>query len=298
MSHLFSPAAHVKSLTEVLEFIARHLNLRLSVRLWNGDEIPLGREVHANLFISLSGPGVVGTLLRRPTLETVTRLYAQGHIDIHGGNLLDIHAALQTNGSSRAAIRQISKLFLAKKALPFLFTKTSDADLEHGYTDDMVGRRESRRVNMQYIQFHYDAGNDFYQLFLDAEMQYTCGYYKDWNNSLEQSQLDKMEMICRKLRLEPGESMLDMGCGWGGLICYAASNHGVKAHGVTLSKQQYDFAQAKIRSQGLEDLVTVEDFNATIAYGLGLPTEYEMYSPSGRPFRVAHKGVPVKAMFA
>ena len=67
-----------------------------------------------------------------------------------------------------------------------------------------------------------------------------------------------MEMICRKLRLEPGESMLDIGCGWGGLICYAASHYGVKAHGVTLSQQQHDFAQAKIRRLGLEKRVTVE----------------------------------------
>ncbi len=258
MAHLFSPEAQVQSLTEALESIALHLNLRLSVRLWNGDKIPLGSDVDPNLFISLSGPGVIGRLLRRPALETLARLYAQGHIDFHGGDLLDIHGALQINGSSREAIRQISKRFLAKKTLPFLFTKTNEAELEHGFTDDIVGRRESRRDNKEYIHFHYDVGNEFYQLFLDEEMQYTCGYFKDWDNSLAQSQLDKMEMICRKLRLEPGESMLDLGCGWGGLIRYAASNYGVKAHGVTLSQQQHDFAQAKIRSQGLEDLVTVE----------------------------------------
>ena len=167
MAHLFSPEAQVQSLTEVLESIAQHLNLRLSVRLWNGDEIPLGSHVDPNLFVSLSGPGVIGTLLRRPSLETLARLYAKGHVDFHGGDLLDIHAALQTSGSSRKAIRRISKRFLAKKTLPFLFTKTTDAELEHGFTDDMVGRRESRRDNKEYIQFHYDVGNEFYQLFLD-----------------------------------------------------------------------------------------------------------------------------------
>ena len=259
MAHLFSPEAQVQSLTEVLELIAQHLNLRLSVRLWNGDQIPLGSDVDPNLFISLSGPGVIGTLLRRPSLETLTRLYAQGHIDFHGGDLLDIQAALQTNGSSRKALRGISKRFIAKKTLPFLFARTTDAEPEHGFTADIAGRRESRRDNKEYIQFHYDVGNEFYQLFLDEEMQYTCAYYKDWDNSLEQAQLDMMEMICRKLRLEAGESMLDMGCGWGGLICYAASNYGVKAHGVTLSKQQHEFIQAKIRRLGLEDLVTVEN---------------------------------------
>ncbi len=89
-------------------------------------------------------------------------------------------------------------------------------------------------------------------------MQYSCGYFTDWNNSLEQAQQDKLEMICRKLRLQPGEKFLDIGCGWGGLLCYAARNYGVTAHGVTLSQRQYDFATAKIRRLGLENQVTVE----------------------------------------
>ena len=258
MAHLFSAETQVRSITEAIESIAGHLDLRLSVRLWNGDEIPLGSHVDPDLFISLSGPGVIGTLLRRPSLETLVRLYAKGHIDFHGGNLLDIHDALKTEGSSRKAIRKISKLYLAKRVLPFLFTKTTDAELETGFTDDMVGRKEARRNNKEYIHFHYDAGNEFYQLFLDEEMQYTCGYYNDWDNSLEQSQIDKMEMVCRKLRLKPGESMLDIGCGWGGLVCYAAQKYGVKARGVTLSQQQVDFAQARIRRLGLEKQVTVE----------------------------------------
>jgi cyclopropane-fatty-acyl-phospholipid synthase len=258
MAHPFSPDAQVQAITETLESVAQHLDLRLSVRLWNGDEIPLGSNVDPDLFISFSGPGVIGTLLRRPSLETLTRLYAQGHIDFHGGNLLEIHAALQPGGSSRQALRRISKGFLARKILPFLFAKTTDAELDHGFKDDIVGRRESRRDNKSYIQFHYDVGNEFYRLFLDEEMQYSCGYYKDWENSLEQAQLDKMDMICRKLRLEPGESMLDIGCGWGGLICHAALNYGVIARGVTLSQEQFDFAQAKIRRLGLEKRVSVE----------------------------------------
>jgi cyclopropane-fatty-acyl-phospholipid synthase len=114
------------------------------------------------------------------------------------------------------------------------------------------------RQNRDYIQFHYDLGNDFYRLFLDEEMQYSCGYFTVWNNSIDQAQRDKLDMICRKLRLKPGESLLDIGCGWGGLICYAARQYGVRAHGVTLSQAQLDFAQEKIRRLGLENRVTVE----------------------------------------
>ena len=72
------------------------------------------------------------------------------------------------------------------------------------------------------MRFHYDLSNDFYALFLDPEMEYSCAYFRDWENSLEQAQLDKLDAICRRLRLQPGDRLLDVGCGWGGLICYAA----------------------------------------------------------------------------
>src|SRR6185436_5849601 len=87
-----------------------------------------------------------------------------------------------------------------------------------------------KRHSAEVVQRHYDLGNEFYKLFLDNElMQYSCAYFTDWNNSLEQAQLDKLEMICRKLRLRPGEKLFDPGCGWGGLVCYAAQHYGVEA---------------------------------------------------------------------
>src|SRR5690606_36117903 len=138
------------------------------------------------------------------------------------------------------------KGLLLKNALPFLFAPADKPEARHAYSGDEEGRRTSERDNKDYIQFHYDLGNEFYQLFLDPEMQYSCGYFTDWNNSLEQAQRDKLDMICRKLRLAPGERMLDIGCGWGGLICHAAKNYGVKAHGVTLSQEQFDLTREKI----------------------------------------------------
>ncbi|MCL4162439.1 UNVERIFIED_CONTAM: hypothetical protein GTU68_040410 [Idotea baltica] len=89
-------------------------------------------------------------------------------------------------------------------------------------------------------------------------MQYTCAYFTDWNNSLDQAQLDKMEMICRKLRLKPGDRMLDIGFGWGGLLCYAAQNYGVVGHGISLSQNQLEYTRARIDRLGLNDQVTVE----------------------------------------
>lgn len=101
-------------------------------------------------------------------------------------------------------------------------------------------------------------GNDFYALFLDPRMQYSCAYFTDWQGNLEQAQHDKLELICRKLRLEPGEQLLDIGCGWGGLVCHAAAFHGVRAHGVTLSPEQAAFAKRRVVELGLEDRVTIE----------------------------------------
>ncbi len=89
-------------------------------------------------------------------------------------------------------------------------------------------------------------------------MQYSCAYFTDWGNALEKAQHDKLEMICRKLRLKPGERLLDIGCGWGGLVCHAAEHYGVRAHGITLSEAQLALARERIAAKGLGDRVTVE----------------------------------------
>ena len=258
MKLLFSGKTQIDSIKALLNAVAEPLNLNVSVRLWNGEIIPLGAEADGKFIIGLSGPGVIGSLIRRPNLETLVRLYATGHIDFEGGDLIDFSEALKTRQSNREKLKQISKTMMAKRLMPFLFAKTDIADLSQGFRDDMVGRDESRRKNVDYIQFHYDVGNEFYKLFLGSEMMYTCGYFRDWSNSLDQAQHDKLDMICRKLRLEPGDRMLDIGCGWGGLICHAAKNFGVTAHGITLSQQQFEYAKAKVEQLGLSDKVTVQ----------------------------------------
>ena len=258
MLKFFTSNSQLNSIRELLKTVADPLNLNVSVRLWNGEVVPLGLNADGKYIISISGPGVIGSMLRRPTLEMLIRLYATGHIDFEGGDLIDFSEALKTRESNRARLKQISKVMLAKKTLPFLFAKTDVADLKQGFRDDMVGRDESRRKNQDYIQFHYDVGNDFYKLFLGSEMMYTCGYFRDWSNSLDQAQQDKLDMICRKLQLQPGDRMLDIGCGWGGLICHAAKHYGAISHGITLSQQQYEFAKSKIQELGLSDKVSVE----------------------------------------
>ncbi|MEI7461318.1 MAG: cyclopropane-fatty-acyl-phospholipid synthase family protein [Pirellula sp.] len=258
MRNPFSAQSKINSIKALLNSVSEPLNLNVSVRLWNGEVIPLGPEADGRYTIGLSGPGVIGSLMRMPTLETLVRLYATGHIEFDGGDLIEFSEALKTRQSNRERLKQVSKTMLAKRTLPFLFAKTDSAELSEGFRDDMVGRDESKRKNSDYIQFHYDVGNEFYKLFLGSEMMYTCAYFRDWSNSLDQAQHDKLEMICRKLRLEPGDRMLDIGCGWGGLICYAAQHFGVKAHGITLSQQQYEYTKEKIEQLGLTGQVTVE----------------------------------------
>jgi cyclopropane-fatty-acyl-phospholipid synthase len=108
------------------------------------------------------------------------------------------------------------------------------------------------------IAHHYDVSNEFYALFLDPLMVYTCAYYRDPDGSLEQAQADKLDLVCRKLRLAPGERLLDIGCGWGSLAIWAAQHYGVRAHGVTLSRAQADFATERIHREGLADRCRVE----------------------------------------
>ncbi|MEM7725678.1 MAG: cyclopropane-fatty-acyl-phospholipid synthase family protein [Cyanobacteria bacterium P01_A01_bin.45] len=108
------------------------------------------------------------------------------------------------------------------------------------------------------VQYHYDLGNDFYQHFLDPTMTYSCGYQLKETDTLEQMQLQKYELICKKLGLQPGESLIDIGCGWGGMLIYAAENYGVTGTGITLSLEQAALAKERIAQKGLSDKIKIE----------------------------------------
>lgn len=217
----------------------------------------MGDDADPDLCVAIQSAGVISSLLRRPTLENLVRHYATGGIEVRGGDLISFGDAVRVERSSKK-LKQVRKGLVARSALPFVFSPANRAATTRGYAGEEIGRDGAPRDNKDYIQFHYDLGNDFYRLFLDPEMQYSCGYFTDWNNSLEQAQRDKLEMICRKLRINEGDRLLDIGCGWGGLVCHAAKEHGAVAHGVTLSQEQHDFARDKVRALGLEDRVTIE----------------------------------------
>jgi len=119
-------------------------------------------------------------------------------------------------------------------------------------------KRKDKLWNAQAIAHHYDVSNEFYALFLDPLMVYTCAYYRDPDGKLEQAQMDKLDLVCRKLRLRPGETVLDIGCGWGSLAIWATQHYGVRAHGVTLSRRQAEWAATRLTREGLEGRCLVE----------------------------------------
>lgn len=264
----------------IFEHIAEVADLRFCVQLWDGSIIPLGDHANPQFYISLKGPGSLGAILRKPTLENILQQYASGSIDYHGGDLITFYEVVRNRGKRTRSVtsnrikKNISKSLILREALQLMFAPRELAEI-HQYDGDETGRR-SERHDKQFIQFHYDLSNEFYQLFLDDEMLYSCGYFTSWENGLATAQKDKLEMICRKLRLGPGERFLDIGCGWGALVCYAARKYGVQAHGVTLSQKQYDFARQKVEQLELEDQVKIELRDYTELQG-----EYDKISSIG-----------------
>jgi cyclopropane-fatty-acyl-phospholipid synthase len=108
------------------------------------------------------------------------------------------------------------------------------------------------------VRFHYDVPADFYRLWLDSRLVYSCAYYREPGDGLEEAQTQKLEYLCRKLRLKPGDHVLDIGCGWGGFALYAAQTHGALVHGITLSRRQSEVANQRIEASGLSQRCRIE----------------------------------------
>jgi cyclopropane-fatty-acyl-phospholipid synthase len=140
------------------------------------------------------------------------------------------------------------------------------------------GLRHSKARDAEAIHHHYDVSNRFYEVVLGPSMAYTCAVFPDQDATLEQAQFEKFDLVCRKLGLKPGDRLLDVGCGWGGMVRHAAQHYGVQALGVTLSRQQAEWAQQAIKDEGLDHLAEVrfgdyrdveeEGFDAVSSIGL------------------------------
>jgi cyclopropane-fatty-acyl-phospholipid synthase len=233
----------------------QQLGLDFGIRLWDGSLIPADWPPSA-LSVVIADEGVVAGLLRAPNIVTVANLWAAKRFDIINGTIFDL-VAHRPKGRTRDLKRSLDKFFALKTALSFLFVSRGE-----NWPLQAIGKDHqsdgSASENKKNISYHYDVSNKFYEMWLDKEMVYTCSYFHDWSDDLDKTQIQKLDMVCRKLRLKPGEYVLDLGCGWGAFSCYAAQNYGVKAYGVTLSEQQVAYANEKIKRLGLSDRVTIE----------------------------------------
>ncbi|HEV2570194.1 cyclopropane-fatty-acyl-phospholipid synthase family protein [Methylocella sp. CPCC 101449] len=242
-------------LREFLTVAHQKLGLEFGIELWDGVRIPQDYPADG-LAVAIADEGAVAALLRKPKPETMANLWASARVDIRNGTIFDL-VGKRPKVRTKNFIKSLDKMHIAKLATKFLFVPRGGPwPLETVSSDKQSDG--SAKENKKNISYHYDVSNAFYELWLDKEMVYTCSYFTDWNNSIDQSQFDKLDMVCKKLRLKPGETLLDMGCGWGALSIHAAKYYGVKAYGVTLSEQQVAYANEKIKRLGLQDQVRIE----------------------------------------
>lgn len=241
--------------------VADLLQADLSLRLWNGEVLPLGPNARDDIQIVVARPSAVRRLLLKPGLMTLFEMFATGDLRIEGGSPLEA-ADRWDHGRAVHLAKRADKMLVARAAVPFLLGGSDAGATQLPAWDatgvDGVGAEKSRRRDQDFIQFHYDVGNDFYALFLDPEMVYSSAYFLDDDTPLEKAQEEKLDRICKKLRLQPGQKLLDVGCGWAGLSCWAAKHYGVTVHGVTLSQAQLDYGRAKVEREGLSDRITLE----------------------------------------
>lgn len=251
-----SGAKRLEAVRDLLGEAHRALGLQFGFELWDGSTVPTDLPSYAMRLV-IARESVVAALVRRPKLDTLVNAHVAGLLDLKNGTLFDL-ADQRPQGKIGRHLKGISKLKALTTAAHFLRAPAEmprPLDRPREGTGSRDGKPSTNKAN---IAYHYDVSNDFYRLFLDPEMVYTCAYFQpDWHEDLARAQVDKLDMICRKLRLKPGERLLDIGCGWGALICHAAQHYGVKAVGVTLAEEQAALAREKIARLGLQERVEV-----------------------------------------
>ena len=200
-----------------------------TIRFWDGEEINYGKG-QSKFTIIFNKPLPISTIVTSPSL-TLGEAYMNKVIEIEG----EIKDVIES-------IYKSPKGFLGRP---------------NKFKAIIKPVRNSIRKSKDNVSHHYDIGNDFYQLWLDKSMTYSCGYFENEKDTLEQSQVNKVDYILKKLNLKEGNTLLDIGCGWGELILKAAREYKVHALGATLSQEQYEEIKLRIKKEGLEHLVDV-----------------------------------------
>lgn len=211
-------------------------NPSISIRLWNGDEFPV-TEQRSVACMEFRERRAVFELLRSPSLG-FGECYSKGLIEIHGDFLAFM------NEVAAAITRKHQRSYYGHKIRSMLYAM----------------RRNSPARSQHNVHHHYDLGNEFYKLWLDERMVYTCAYYDTPTASLAEAQVAKLDHVCRKLKLRPGQKVIEAGCGWGALALHMAEHYGVNVIAYNNSSEQVAFARARAVALGLDDRVMfVED---------------------------------------
>ncbi|RSN52274.1 class I SAM-dependent methyltransferase [Actinomadura sp. WAC 06369] len=213
----------------------------------------------ADIRVHVRSPYAVSYLVHSPGALGLARAYVTGMVDVHG----DMITALSTmqalfgevTGRQKAGIlTEVMRDPLLRGAVS---RRLDPPPQEAPFSRIPSWLRHSKRRDARAISHHYDVSNTFYEWVLGPSMAYTCACYPAEDATLEEAQFHKHDLVAKKIGLRPGMRLLDVGCGWGGMVMHAAQEYGVKALGVTLSKQQAEWAQKAIADRGLSDLAEV-----------------------------------------
>jgi cyclopropane-fatty-acyl-phospholipid synthase len=247
-----------------------------------------GRPGSPGVTFTVKTPVAVSYLAQAPGALGLARAFVSGHIDIDGDMytaLARLAKAQRTDMSLGDRLSLLSELggpkFLLKRVAP----PPQEVSPKRRW---MSGRRHSRGRDASAISHHYDVSNTFYEWVLGPSMAYTCACYPDVTASLEQAQEYKFDLVARKIGLQPGMRLLDVGCGWGGMVMHAARKYRVRALGVTLSEQQALWAQRAIKEAGLEDLAEVKHLD----YREVSETEFDAVSSIGLTEHIGKAQLP------
>jgi cyclopropane-fatty-acyl-phospholipid synthase len=226
-----------------------------AVRYWDGTVEAPASEPRFTLV--LNRPSALRRMLLPPSELAITQAFVDGDIDVEG----DLEAAVGLRDELMWCLRTPATLMRVVRyalALPAGTTKDGLAGRVAATGLRRLGAKHTPARDAAAVRSHYDVGNDFFALWLGRDMVYSCAYFPTGEENIDEAQEAKLEHICRKLRLQSGETLLDIGCGWGSLVRYAAERYGVYATGITLSEPQAALARKRLRGAGLADRVSVE----------------------------------------
>ena len=217
--------------------IREKLDLPLRVDLWNGDHVDLSAGT-PRVTIRVPRPGGLRYLLS-PSLGSLGEAYVEGALEIEG----------------RAAdMIQVGNALAASTGKPARTSRIAGAALRLGLARTSPHTREK---DAEAIRYHYDVSNDFYSHFLDPAMVYSCAYFENGDEDLATAQVKKIDHILTKIGLQPGQTLLDIGCGWGALVIRAAQQFGARCVGVTLSEKQFELARERVAQAGLKERIDI-----------------------------------------